>query len=216
MDLDATFRTRSRIQCPKPRAPMDAASSDADLVVGITEGHERALELLYRRHGGASYALARRLLWDAAAAEEVVQDVFVRLWTEPDRFDPDRGALRSLLLMWTHRAAIDLLRRNDARRRRELQHEAMANARASSVDDEVIDLRLAEYVDETLAFLRSEHRTVIELAYLDGLTYREVALYLRRPEGTVKTWIRGALRELRSVQGPPDHSNGVHQGGRDT
>jgi DNA-directed RNA polymerase specialized sigma24 family protein len=93
------------------------------------------------------------------------------------------------------------LRSSGARRRREVIHVTRTSSAAPQVDEEVIDLRLAEYVEETLAPLRAGHRTAIELACLHGLTYREVAVHMRIPEGTVKTWIRSALHLLRATAG---------------
>src|SRR3954468_855952 len=73
-------------------------SSDAALVVAIGRWREDALAEAYRRHGGAVYGLACRVVRETGIAEEVVQEVFVRLWSAPDRFDPERGSLRSWLL----------------------------------------------------------------------------------------------------------------------
>src|SRR4030081_2042451 len=92
--------------------------SDSALVVGIGRWRQDALAEAYRRHAGAVFALARRLLQETSAAEEVVQEVFLRLWNAPDKFDPDRGSLRSYLLAQTHGRAVDTLRSDISRRRR--------------------------------------------------------------------------------------------------
>src|SRR3954447_17855626 len=94
-------------------------SSDATLVVAIGRWRQDALAEAYRRHAGAVFALAGRLLADATLAEEVVQEVFVRLWDAPDRFDPDRGSLRSFLLANCHGRSVDLVRSEQSRRERE-------------------------------------------------------------------------------------------------
>src|SRR5438270_236743 len=77
-------------------------ASDAILVVAVGRYRQEALAEAYRRHAGAVFALSRRLLVDRAMAEEVVQEVFLRLWHQPDKFDPERGSLRSFLLAQTH------------------------------------------------------------------------------------------------------------------
>ncbi|MDQ3571205.1 MAG: sigma-70 family RNA polymerase sigma factor, partial [Actinomycetota bacterium] len=85
-------------------------ASDGALVVAIGRWREDALAEAYRRHAGAVYGLARRVLVDVTPAEEVVQEVFLRLWTEPEKFDPERGSLRSYLLAQSHGRAVDILR----------------------------------------------------------------------------------------------------------
>nr|MBA3655642.1 sigma-70 family RNA polymerase sigma factor [Actinomycetota bacterium] len=88
--------------------------SDAALVVSIARRDQDALAEAYRRHSGAVFALARRVLDSAAQAEEVVQEAFVRLWTRPERFDPGRGSLRSYLLTEAHSRSVDLIRSESA------------------------------------------------------------------------------------------------------
>src|SRR5262245_60864489 len=94
-------------------------TTDADLARDVVVGSEDALAALYERHGRTCFALARRVLVDRALAEEVVQEVFVRLWRAPERFDPERGSMRSFLLAQVHGRAVDLLRAESARRGRE-------------------------------------------------------------------------------------------------
>lgn len=173
-------------------------TSDAALVVGIGRWREDALAEAYRRHGGAVYALARRVGRDTGLAEEVVQEVFVRLWTTPDRFDPDRGSLRSWLLAQAHGRTIDRLRSDSARRLRE-ERDAQQTANAGyDVEREAWDLATADRVKDVMADLPDGERRAIELAYFDGYTYREVAKLLGTPEGTIKSRIRSGLKRMRA------------------
>ncbi len=173
--------------------------SDSGLVVAIARYREDALAEAYRRHAGAVFALARRVLADLTTAEEVVQEVFLRLWTQPDKFDPDRGSLRSYLLAQTHGRSVDLLRSDTSRRRRE-EREARQTAEAGyDVEHEVWDLTVADKVKEVVAVLPVAERRAIELAYFGGHTYREVATLLGEPEGTVKSRIRAGLQRMRSA-----------------
>ena len=173
-------------------------TSDAGLVVALGRWRHDALAEAYRRHSGAVYALARRVLNDNAGAEEVVQEVFIRLWNAPDKFDPERGTLRSYLLAQAHGRAVDLLRSETSRKRRE-EREARQTAEAGyDLEHEVWDLAVADRVKSALVSLPAEERRAIELAYFGGHTYREVAQLLGNPEGTVKSRIRSGLRRLRT------------------
>jgi RNA polymerase sigma-70 factor (ECF subfamily) len=173
-------------------------SSDAALVVAIGRWREDALAEAYRRHAGAVYGLARRVLGDPAVAEEVVQEVFLRLWNTPDRFDPERGSLRSFLLAQGHGRAVDMLRSDTSRRQREERDARQTAEGGYDIEHEVWDLALADQVKEVMSSLPEDERRAIELAYFGGRTYREVAVALGTPEGTVKSRIRTGLRRMRA------------------
>jgi RNA polymerase sigma-70 factor (ECF subfamily) len=173
--------------------------SDAQLVTSIARYSEVALAEVYRRHGGAVYGLARRVLNDPAEAEDVTQEVFLRLWNEPDRYDPGRGSLRSFLLAQSHARAVDAVRSTSSRRQRE-SRDALRTARGTyDLQHEVWDLAMADQVGQAMSALPAEERRAIELAYFDGHTYREVARLLQQPEGTVKSRIRNGMRRMRAA-----------------
>lgn len=188
---------RSEPRIPDVKAVYTEAS-DAALVVSIGRYQQAALAEAYRRNAGAVYGLAKRLLSDHARAEEVVQEVFLRLWNTPDRFDPDRGTLRSYLLAQTHGRAVDIIRSDVARRNRE-ERESLAQAEGGyDLAREVWDMALAGHVREAMAVLSAGERAAIELAYFGGRTYKEAADELGEAEGTVKSRIRVGLKRLRA------------------
>jgi RNA polymerase sigma-70 factor (ECF subfamily) len=173
-------------------------ASDAVLVVAISRYRQEALAEAYRRHAGAVFALSRRLLVDASLAEEIVQEVFLRLWNTPEKYDPARGSLRSYLLAQCHGRSVDLLRSETSRRVREERDLRRTAEAGYDVEHEVLDLSVAERVKEALALLPEGERAAIALAYFGGHTYREVADMLDEPEGTVKSRIRAGLKRMRT------------------
>jgi RNA polymerase sigma-70 factor (ECF subfamily) len=174
-------------------------ASDAQLVVAIGRFRNDALAEVYRRHAPALFGLARRILAGRDLAEEVVQEVFLRLWNQPDRFDPDRGSLRTYLLTQTHGRSVDVIRAEASRRAREERDARLTVEGSYDLEREVWDLTQAEQVRAALAQLTDGERRAIELAYFGGHTYREVAVLLREPEGTVKSRIRSGLSRLRGA-----------------
>lgn len=173
-------------------------ASDANLVVAVGRWHQQALAEIYRRHGGAVHALARRILRSDPPAEEITQEVFLDLWKHPEKFDAQRGTLRSFLLARTHGKSVDFVRSETARRNREERTSRETATAGYDIDHEVWDMAVAEQVQEALVALPEDLRQPIELAYFGGHTYREVAVMLEQPEGTVKSRIRSGLVKLRA------------------
>lgn len=185
-----------------PDAPAAAAldrDDDAALVARVVARDQHALDLVYRRHSAPCFGLARRVVGDRTLAEEVVQEVFVRLWREPERFDAERGSLRSFLLAQVHGRSVDLLRAETARRAREERDARRGDDAIDDLERRVLDLAQAEAVRRALETLAPAERAAIELAYFGGHTYRDVAVLLEQPEGTIKSRIRAGLLHLRAA-----------------
>jgi RNA polymerase sigma-70 factor (ECF subfamily) len=172
--------------------------ADAPLARAIADGSQDALGEVHERHSGAMRAVARRAVFSADLAEEAVQDVFLSLWNSPERFDPGRGSLRSWLQVQAYRRAIDIARSEAARHRRERRQSARDRRPPDDVERHVLDAAAARQVRRALAGLHPRERQALELAYLKGHSYRQVARLLGQPEGTVKNRIRAGLRRLRA------------------
>jgi RNA polymerase sigma-70 factor (ECF subfamily) len=136
---------------------------------------------------------------DPALADDVVQEVFVRLWTRAEQFDSERGTLRSYLLAQTHGRSLDLVRSESARRRREEREARTVREPVPDVEQQVVRQSIADDVHAALTQLPELEREPVELAYLGGLPYREVAVRLGIPEGTAKSRIRSGLSHLREA-----------------
>lgn len=167
----------------------------------LVAGDESALREVYRDCAGAVFALALRVTGNAAIAEDVTQDVFVRLWEQPDRYEPARAPLRAYLLAMTHSRAVERVRSEDSlRRRHESAHrESQFMPAAADPQHVVVGHDVGAAVREALASLPDAQRIPIEMAYFDGLSYRQVANALDEPEGTVKYRIRMGMQKLRAA-----------------
>ena len=173
--------------------------TDAGLAAGVARRDPGALAEIYRRHGGAMWALARRVLRDRHRAEEVCQTVFTELWASPERYDPTRGSLRSWLLTQAHGRSVDIVRSEVSRRRRDERDGVLAAAGPPEADvgARVELLALADHVRRALDWLPREEREPIVLSYFGGQSYRQAAAHLGQAEGTVKSRIRLGMQRLR-------------------
>jgi RNA polymerase sigma-70 factor, ECF subfamily len=189
-------RTRDGRSWARDMEPLTHELDDARLVDAVGRGDQQALAEVYRRHGDGVFGLARRVLNDPAMAEEITQEVFLRLWDEPHRFDASRGALRSFLLRQAHSRAVERVRSEEARRRREDRVDREAAPQVLDVEAQALDGLSNRAVADALASLSEGEREAIVLAYFGGHSYRDVALRLDLPEGTVKSRIRLGLAKL--------------------
>ncbi len=168
-------------------------------------GFEDEWAQVYEAHASAVLAFARNWLGNAAMAEEVTQDVFVRLWTRSETFDPTRGSLRSYLLTQTRWRCVDLIRAEESRRKRERRVADTTEVYVvSHCDEKQAAAERKEAVDAVLGALGElpiEERLPIDLAYFGELTHKEVARVLEWPEGTVKSRIRRGLHRMRNQVG---------------
>ena len=172
------------------------ADADAVLVDRLRSDETgEAMRALYRLYGGELYGFALNALGDRGAAEEIVQEVFLRAWRNAGRYDPERAAVRTWLYQIARNAIIDS-RRRAAVRPGLPQHEPLdEHAGGASLDQAMLGWQVAAALER----LTPEHRQMIRMAQFRGLTMREIAAHTGLPLGTVKSRTWYALRSLRLV-----------------
>lgn len=166
----------------------------------------KAFEALYDRYGTLVYSTALRVVGDAQLAEDIAQEVFLRIWRRPDHYVPQRGRFITWLLSVARNGAVDQIRTRGRRRRHETAGEE--SARELPADEGRDPALMAQLADErqkvrqALTNLPPEQRQVIEMAYYGGYTQQEIAEMLSQPLGTVKTRIRLGMQKLRAALEP--------------
>jgi len=174
---------------------------DKELVERVRRRDEEAFRSLFARYAPAAKALAQRIVRQAHLAEEIVQEAFLAVWKNPGGYDGERGSVRSWLMGTVHHRAVDLVRREEAHRRR-AEH-AVVDVReeqADHADDVAVELdRPGEgaLVRAALKGLPDEQREVIELMYFSGLSQSQIAERTGLPLGTVKSRTLLGMRRLR-------------------
>lgn len=177
---------------------------DVRLVQRVAAGDRDAFGALFDRHGRIVLGILVRMLSSAPEAEEVLQEVFLQVWTGADRYRPERGTPVGWMVMMARSRALDRLRSDRARVRREdtIGREAPTlSADPSSLERLEVSDRRREVL-ELLGTLPPDQRECLELAFFDGLTHSEIAERLGAPLGTVKSRILMAMRKLRVALAP--------------
>ena len=165
------------------------------MLVLVQGGDEHAMASLFDRYSKVVYSVALRVLRDPASAEDVLQEVFMQIWRNPDGFVATRGSLGGWLAVVARNRSIDTLRR----KRPTEQVDDMALASNYNLADEAERNSLMVKARSVIQLLPIEQRKTLEMAFFDGLTHSEIAEMTGDPLGTVKTRIRSALTSLRKA-----------------
>jgi RNA polymerase sigma-70 factor (ECF subfamily) len=184
------YRETGLVNSPPPSGQEDAA-----LLVLVQRGDEQAMASLFDRYSRVVYSVALRVLRDPASAEDVLQEVFMQIWRNPDGFVATRGSLGGWLAVVARNRSIDALRR----KRPTEQVDDMALASNCNLADEAERNSLMVKARSVIRLLPMEQRKTLEMAFFDGLTHSEIAEMTGDPLGTVKTRIRSALTSLRKA-----------------
>ena len=169
--------------------------SDAALVSAIRSGNQDAMAQLYDRYSAVVYAVALRVLGDTAAAEDVLQEIFMQLWRNPGSFDASRGDLAPWLAVIARNRAVDVLRK----RRPQADLSETVVSVEPDLASEADRARWAEKIRATLREMPTAQRSALEMAYFEGYSHSEIAAKTGEPLGTIKTRIRAGLMLLRKA-----------------
>jgi RNA polymerase sigma-70 factor (ECF subfamily) len=182
-----------------------AQPADEQVAARVSGGDEGALGVLYDRYSRAVYSLILRMVRDQQAAEDLTQDVFLRVWQQAGTYSREKGRFVSWILGIAHNAAVDELRRRKARPQQVYEDPAatrsfldMADG-SPGLDELALNGVRREAIVEALALLPRDQREVIELAYFGGHTQSQIAVLTGQPLGTIKTRTRLALHRLREA-----------------
>ena len=171
-----------------------------DLLVRLRQRDPKALGELYDLYGGMVYRLILRIVRDSGTAEDLVQETFLRVWNRVAGLDEERGAVGPWLLAVARNRAIDHLRYLGSRPESSINlSEAEHPALFSGLESHPRHFDAVRQVKAALARLTPQLREAIELAYFEGMSQSEIAARMQQPLGTVKTWMRRALHEMRQV-----------------
>ena len=172
---------------------------DGNLASRLQARDAGAMRELYDRYGRLVYSLILRMVRNSAAAEDLVQETFLRIWNRMQVFDQERGALGPWVLTVARNRAIDYLRSADGKMSAaaiELDH-LEHPGKFCDFEDRALSLDRARRLKDAFEKLTPHQKTVVELAYYEGLSQTEMAERMQQPLGTVKTWVRSALKVLR-------------------
>jgi RNA polymerase sigma factor (sigma-70 family) len=172
--------------------------SDEALVALVARSDDGALSALYDRFGRIAYGLALRIVRDRSLAEDVVQDAFLTVWRNADRFMPERAKASTWILTFVHRRAVDVVRREERRRTEPLPETPLVDEAPATEEEAWLRLR-RERVQKALRALPDQQREAIELAYFGGFTQSELAERLGEPLGTIKSRMFTGLARLREL-----------------
>jgi len=172
---------------------------DRDLAERLKRREPAAMGQLYDRYGKLAYSLIYRIVRDTGVAEDLVQETFLRVWNRVQGFDAERGALGPWLLAVARNRAIDYVRSSGGKMTRgSLELEAAEHPTVFvNFEADLLSQDRVRRVRGAMDRLNENQRHVIELAYFEGLSQTEMAERMGQPLGTVKTWVRTALKNLR-------------------
>ncbi|WP_437918159.1 RNA polymerase sigma factor [Sphingobacterium sp. LRF_L2] len=176
--------------------------SEDDLISLLKKKDRRAFNYLYDNYAGALYGVVIRIVSHKAYAEEVIQNIFVKIWNHMNLFDHTKGRLYTWMIQIARNTAIDYIKSKSVQN--EQKNQSLPDIVNTTEAHQFVQMDQVEKVDfiglkNVLGTLKPEWRQLIEMAYYEGYTQQEIAEHLVIPLGTVKTRVRAALLQLREI-----------------
>jgi len=175
-------------------------ASTSELLMASGRQDQKAFQLLYEKTSANLYAVCLRILKNEATAQECLQEAYIKVWNHAARYQPERAQATTWMTTICRNLCIDTLRKlgKEGQAGSEFEFDNLQDERAEDLMFHSTDARLLQHcMDE----LREQQRQAVRLAYYDGMTHGELSAHLDIPLGTIKTWIRRALEQLKSCLG---------------
>ncbi len=179
------------------------AERDRELAERLKKRDPQAMADLYDKYGRLTYVLIHRIVRNVGVAEDLVQETFLRVWNRVQAFDHEKGALGPWVMTVARNRAIDYLRSVDGRMSQNAFELETSESPAlfANLETEVLNSDRARRLKAAFEKLTANQKLCIELAYYEGLSQSEMSERMKQPLGTIKTWVRTALKVLRDELG---------------
>ncbi|MCL9981671.1 MAG: sigma-70 family RNA polymerase sigma factor [Erythrobacter sp.] len=169
----------------------------SDLIERVAKGDRKALESVYDRTSAKLYGVCLRIARDRDAADDILQDVYLKVWNRAGRFDRERASPITWLCAVARNAAIDWVRKHGAPTAPPIELSATPDAGVDSAMEAMLEDEGRAQIFSCLEALPANHQRAIRLAFFDGSSHSELASIMQVPLGTMKSWIRRGLLQLR-------------------
>ncbi len=172
--------------------------SEQELIALLQQRTDHSFSYLYDNYSGALLGIVGSIVSDQEIARDVLQEVFVNIWRKIGTYDPTKGRLFTWMMNVARNAAIDKLRSRgyqDSLKNHSIQDNVDTNIQGTSTSPQIVDVGLKKVISQ----LKDEYRVLIDMSYFQGYTHDEISKILKIPLGTVKTRIRSALIQLRTL-----------------
>jgi len=172
--------------------------NEEELVLLLKQQSREAFNYLYRQYGPVLFGVVNKVVYDEQTAQDVLQDVFVKIWNNIEQYDANKGRLYTWMINIARNSSIDKLRSKGEIMKGKIRtgDDIVNNVEQGMKTEQATD---TIGLKKMVAGLKPEYETIISLAYFKGYTLDEISKTLEIPLGTVKTRMRSAIKQLREI-----------------